>query len=44
MLVNGHGDQVEFMGRGPKCPVEKRVQLERGVATPQCEAMKPQVL
>lgn len=44
MLVNGNSDQVELMGGGPKCPVEKRVQLERGVAAPQREAVKPQLL
>ena len=42
MLIDGDGHQVELMGRGPKRPVEKRIQLEQGVGTPQGEAMKPQ--
>ena len=43
MLIQGDCYQVELVGRGHKCSVEKRFQLERGVVTPQCEAMKPQL-
>jgi hypothetical protein len=44
MLIHGDGHQVELVRRGPKCPVEKRFELEQGVGTPEGKATNPQIL